>query len=587
LLTLALVAFVLVRFFSQSLTESLVNFTEHVTGLKEKTGEARLFHPTTGDETATLALAFNTMLQKLDQQQAEIRQSEELYRTLTEFASDFIFWQGPDRKMVFVSQNCAQITGYNEEEFFADPGLLDAIFHPEDRQAWLNHTHTFDDTGKKLPLEFRIITKGGQVRWVEHICTEIYDETKILGLRGNLIDIDERKLAEAEQTKLEEQLRQAQKMESVGRLAGGVAHDFNNMLGVIIGHAELALMKITAEHPLQEHLEEICKAADRSANLTRQLLTFSRKQTIAPKNLDINETVTGMLKMLQRLIGEDIELVWQPQAGIWPVKIDPSQLDQILANLCVNARDAIVDVGKIIIETTNSTFDEDYCACHPGFTAGEYVRLTISDSGYGMDKEMLTHIFEPFFTSKEFGKGTGLGLATVYGAVKQNNGFINVYSEPGLGTTFNIYLPRLTGGEKLSAPTTRSTEPTRGGQETILLTEDEPAILEMTTTMLQLLGYTVLAANSPNEAIRLAQEHVGTIHLLMTDVVMPVMNGRDLATRLLAVHPQLKRLFMSGYTANVIAHHGVLDPGVSFIQKPFDMDTLAAKVRQALTDEPG
>jgi len=294
-----------------------------------------------------------------------------------------------------------------------------------------------------------------------------------------------------------------------------------------------------------------------------------------------------MLKMLQRLIGEDIDLVWQPQEGIWPVLMDPSQLDQILANLCVNARDAILDVGKITIETANHVFDEDYCAHHPGFTVGDYVRIAISDSGCGMDKEMLTHIFEPFFTSKEFGKGTGLGLAMVYGAIRQNNGFINVYSEPGQGTTFSLYLPRLASKAELTTPTPRPAEPAPGGQETILLTEDEPVILEMTTTMLQMLGYTVLAANSPGEAIRLAQEHAGEIHLLMTDVVMPEMNGRDLATQLLSSSPQLKRLFMSGYTADVIAHHGVLDKGVCFIQKPFAMDTLAAKVRQALAAEQG
>jgi PAS domain S-box-containing protein len=588
LLAITLAAFAIIRFFSQYLTQSLLDFTRHVTGLEEKTGEARLFHPTTEDETATLALAFNRMLKKLDRQQAEIQQSEELYRTLTEFASDFIFWRGPDQKLVFVSQNCAQFTGYSEEEFFADPGLLDALVDPEDREAWLSHTPPLDDTDKKLPLEFRIITKGGQMRWVDHTCTEIHDEEgRVLGLRGNLIDITERKQAEAEKAKLEGQLQQAQKMESVGRLAGGVAHDFNNMLGVIMGHTEMALMKVTPEHPLQSHLLEISKAAERSANLTRQLLAFSRKQTIAPRELDINETVSGMFKMLQRLIGEDIDLVWQPQEGIWPVLMDPSQLDQILANLCVNARDAILDVGKITIETANHVFDEDYCAHHPGFTVGDYVRIAISDSGCGMDKEMLTHIFEPFFTSKEFGKGTGLGLAMVYGAIRQNNGFINVYSEPGQGTTFSLYLPRLASKAELTTPTPRPAEPAPGGQETILLTEDEPVILEMTTTMLQMLGYTVLAANSPGEAIRLAQEHAGEIHLLMTDVVMPEMNGRDLATHLLSSSPQLKHLFMSGYTADVIAHHGVLDKGVCFIQKPFAMDTLAAKVRQALAAEQG
>ncbi len=394
-------------------------------------------------------------------------------------------------------------------------------------------------------------------------------------------DITERKKAEEEQAKLEAQLQQAQKMESVGRLAGGVAHDFNNMLGLIIGHAELALERVDPTHPLQTDLQEIRKAAERSANLTRQLLAFARKQTIEPKVLDLNETVESMLRMLQRLIGEDIELKWQPEANLWPVKIDPSQLDQTLANLCVNSRDAISGVGKLTIETANTSFDEDYSATHAGFVPGEYVRLTVSDSGCGMDKETLLHLFEPFFTTKGMGKGTGLGLAMVYGIVKQNRGFINVYSEPEQGTAFTIYLPRHLGETEKTLPQGKH-EPALRGQETILLVEDEPDILSLTMMLLERQGYTVLAASTPNEALRLAQEYVGEIHLLMTDVVMPEMNGRDLAKTLLDLYPHLKRLFTSGYTADVIAHHGVLDEGVHFIQKPFSIRSLAAKVRDAL-----
>ena len=287
-----------------------------------------------------------------------------------------------------------------------------------------------------------------------------------------------------------------------------------------------------------------------------------------------------MLKMLRRLIGEDVDLVWRPGSDLWPVKIDPSQIDQILANLCVNARDAIAGVGKLIVETGNNTLGEEYCAVHAGFAPGEYVRIAVSDNGCGMDKETLAYIFEPFFTTKGVGRGTGLGLATVYGAVKQNNGFINAYSEPGNGTSFSIYLPRHIG----PAGQTRVGEPrpSVGGHETILLVEDEPTILKMTTTMLQLLGYTVLAADSPREAIRLAGEFPSKIHLLLTDVVMPEMNGRDLAKNLLPVYPQLKCLFMSGYTSEVIAQHGILDEGVQFIQKPFSKKDLAIKVRMVL-----
>jgi PAS domain S-box-containing protein len=395
-------------------------------------------------------------------------------------------------------------------------------------------------------------------------------------------DITERKQAEEEKAKLEAQLQQAQKMESVGRLAGGVAHDFNNMLGVILGHTEIAMGQVDPAQPLHGSLAEIHKAAERAADLTRQLLAFARKQTIAPKVLDLNKTVAGILKMLQRLIGEDIHLDWQPEADLWPVKVDPSQIDQILANLCVNARDAIADVGKIAIEMGNSTLDAAYCADHPGFVTGEYVRLAVSDDGCGMDRETLDKLFEPFFTTKEIGKGTGLGLATAYGIVKQNNGFIDVYSEPGRGTTFTIYLPRHVGK---AARTEGAARTALRGRETILLVEDESAILKITKMMLEHQGYTVVAASTPGEAIRLAREHAGEIHLLMTDVIMPEMNGRDLAKNLLALYPDLTRLFMSGYTADLIAHHGVLDQGVHFIQKPFSIKNLAAKVREALDSE--
>ncbi|MDD2337140.1 MAG: ATP-binding protein, partial [Geobacteraceae bacterium] len=392
--------------------------------------------------------------------------------------------------------------------------------------------------------------------------------------------LEERKRTEGEREKLQEQLNQVQKMESVGRLAGGVAHDFNNMLGVILGHTELALRKAYPSQPLCSDLQEIRKAAERSAKLVRQLLAFARKETIAPKVLDLNRTVEGMLQMFRRLIGEDIDLVWLPGVRECPVKMDPSQIDQILANLCVNARDAIGGVGKVIIETADAVFDYEYCLNHPGFVSGEFVLLTVSDDGCGMEKEMLNKIFEPFFTTKAVGEGTGLGLATVFGIVKQNNGFINVYSEPGHGTTFKIYLPRYSA--KAIVAKSETLEPIRKGHETILLVEDEPAILELGKMMLESFGYSVLTASTPYEAINLADENAKEINLLMTDVVMPGMNGRELAKKLVPIIPDLTCLFMSGYTADVIAHRGVLDEGVSFIQKPFSMQTLAGKVREAL-----
>ncbi len=331
-------------------------------------------------------------------------------------------------------------------------------------------------------------------------------------------DITDHKRAEETQERLQAQLNQAQKMESVGRLAGGVAHDFNNMLGAILGNVDLALELVDPTQPLSVCLHEIQKAAERSADLTRQLLAFARKQTVAPKVLDLNETVEELLKMLRRLIGEDINLRWLPGKNLAPIKIAPSQIDQILANLCVNARDAIAGVGKVTIETGTASFDEDFCDDHSGFVPGEYLMLAVSDDGCGMDEEALSHLFEPFYTTKEIGKGTGLGPATVYGIVKQNKGFIDVYSEPNQGTTFKIYLPRHMGkAEQLRKM--GPAEPTARGHETILLVEDEPAILKHTATILERSGYTVITASRPGEAIRLAEEHLGEIHLLMTDVV--------------------------------------------------------------------
>ena len=394
-------------------------------------------------------------------------------------------------------------------------------------------------------------------------------------------DITEIMRAEAEREKLQNQLNQAQKMESVGRLAGGIAHDFNNMLGVILGHTEMALEETDPASPLYANLHNVHQAGVRSAELTRQLLAFARKQTIAPRVIDINDRVEGMLNMLRRLIGEDIDLLWQPGRNLQPVNIDPSQIDQLLANLCVNARDAIDGVGKITIETDTKTIDEDYCHDHLESLPGNYVLLEVSDDGCGMDKKILNHIFEPFFTTKEQGQGTGLGLASLYGIVKQNKGFINVYSEPDQGTTFKIYLPvyaAKSAGTAEKAPDLAVEQ----GKETVLLVEDESALLKMTTTILEKLDYTVVTAATPGEAIHLAHEYQGRIDLLMTDVVMPEMNGRELAGNLLSHYPDLKCLFMSGYTANVIAHHGVLDQGVHFIQKPFSMKDLGGKLREVL-----
>lgn len=428
--------------------------------------------------------------------------------------------------------------------------------------------------------EGAILAGTGEERYVEWHSVVRRTDGRPSGTLTSGLDITERKRAELQRAKLESELLQALKMESVGRLAGGVAHDFNNMLGVILGHAELALEQVDPALPLHDDLQEIHKAATRSADLTRQLLAFARKQTVLPKVLDLNDTVAGMLKMLRRLIGEDIRLAWQPGERLWLVRVDPSQLNQILVNLCVNARDAIANVGAVTIATTNCTLDEGDCAQHAGYHAGEYVRLVVKDDGCGMNQDTLSHLFEPFFSTKGPGKGTGLGLATVYGIVQQNEGFIGVRSEAGSGTTFEIYLPRHVGEVQPSA--SAEPPPARRGHGTILLVEDEPGIRRTAARMLERDGYAVLVASTPGEAIRIAEGYPGRIHLLVSDVIMPEMNGRELAGHLVRLHPELKLLFMSGYTADVIGVRGVLDGGVHFIQKPFSRSELADKVRGVL-----
>ena len=397
-----------------------------------------------------------------------------------------------------------------------------------------------------------------------------------------IMNITGRKQAEKEREKLQAQLNQAQKMESVGRLAGGVAHDFNNKLSIINGYAEMAIDMINPSDPLYQTIHEIYTAGNQSAGIVRQLLAFARQQTVSPVLLDLNDTLSGMLKMLRRLIGENINLTWHPGTNLWPVKIDPSQVDQVMANLAVNARDAISDVGKLTIETKNTTVDKDYCKTNPEATPGRYVMLAVSDDGCGMEAAIMDQVFEPFFTTKEIGKGTGLGLPTVYGIVKQNKGFINLYSEPGEGTTFRIYLPSHETADGILYSGNESDRKAPTGSETILLVEDEPAILQIGREMIGRLGYTVLTAENPDYAFQMIKEYDGAIDLLITDVVMPEMNGRDLASQLSAIQPGLKTLYMSGYTADVIAHHGVLDKDVLFIQKPFSMQDLAIKIREAI-----
>jgi PAS domain S-box-containing protein len=514
-----------------------------------------------------------------------LRASEKKYRRLYESMTDgfaYVDMQGNIRES---NEAFQQMLGYRGEELarLTYNELTPENWHAYEQEIVQNQIlkKGFSEVYEK---EYR--KKDGSTFPVELrtflICNDVGEKE---GMWAIIRDLTARREAEKFQQGLEDQLHQAQKMESVGRLAGGVAHDFNNMLSVILSYAEMGLGKTAPGSALHGYFEDILDAAQRSAGITRQLLAFARKQAVVPQVLNLNETVESMLKMLRRLIGEDITLTWLPQPDLWPVKIDPSQIDQLLANLCVNCRDAIIGVGKITIETGMVILDATYCASHIGAVPGEYVLLAVSDNGCGMGKETLDKIFEPFFTSKELGEGTGLGLATVYGIVKQNNGSIRVYSEPGKGATFKIYLPR--HSQHLAKVEQESSGAIQRGQgESVLVVEDEPVILEMTGIILSDLGYKVLSAGSPKEAVRLAENQTTEIHLLLTDVIMPDMNGKDLADLLLITHPNLKCLFMSGYTANVIASHGVLDKEINFIQKPFSVRDLSIKVRETLDQRP-
>jgi two-component system cell cycle sensor histidine kinase/response regulator CckA len=465
--------------------------------------------------------------------------------------------------------------------FEKDPDMLEVSFrtflekvHPDDRQAVESAYSNAIKTSRSFAVDHRLLFPDGRVKYVHEQFETDAAGDRAIRLMGTVQDISERKMLEA-------QLRQSQKMEAVGQLAGGVAHDFNNMLGVIIGHAELALGMADIDESLRNNFEEILEAARRSAEVTRQLLGFARKQTIEPRILDLNETVEGILKLLRRLIGEDIDLVWLPGSELWPVKMDPTQIDQILANLCVNARDAINGVGQITIKTRNTEFDDAFCRENIWFQPGAYVVLTVGDTGSGMDKPTMDKIFEPFFTTKDVGKGTGMGLATVYGIVDQNAGFIHVASKPGHGSTFRVYLPRHAAMADKASEAGPEPADLRG-HETILVVEDETSHLKMVELMLERYGYHVLTASAPSEALLLAKRNSGAIHLLLTDLIMPEMSGRELAREVAMLCPDTACLFMSGHTGETIAHHGILEQGIHFIHKPFSKQALAAKVREVL-----
>jgi two-component system sensor histidine kinase EvgS len=512
-----------------------------------------------------------------------LRASESRYAMTLDAVNDGIWdWDVTSGKAFFSARYYVML-GHDNAEFTASYATWRQMVHPEDIERVETDLRGSIESGKGFNIDLRMNMKSGEWLWVckRGKAVEWDSGGKALRMAGTLSDITERKKTEEEQLKFQDLLSHAQKMESIGRLAGGVAHDINNMLSIIMGNAEIALDSLDPSDPNKENMEEILSASKRSTLVARQLLAFARKQTIAPKVLDLNETIADILKMIGRLIGEGIHLQWKPGNDLWHVKMDTSQIDQLLANLTINARDAIGDVGRVIIDTANIQLDEAYCKTHGDYIPGDYVVLSVSDDGCGMDKETRDNVFEPFYTTKDLGKGTGLGLATVYGIVKQNKGFVTVYSEPDQGSTFRIFIPRFLSDEMPDVKITESIRPPTG-TETVLMVEDEQSILKLGKAMLKRLGYTVLSANTPSQALEIAESHEGEIHLLLTDVIMPEMNGSVLVNHLLKLKPEIKHLFMSGYTANVIAHHGVLEEGIHFIQKPFSLRDLSIKIREAL-----
>ena len=494
-----------------------------------------------------------------------------------EQAAETIVITEPDGTIVYVNPAFEKITGYSRAEAVGrNPRILksgkhDAAFYS---QMWAT-------------------LSAGRV-WIGHIINKrkdgmLYEEDATISpvhdAAGKLVNYVAAKRDVTNEAALENQLRQAQKMEAIGLLAGGVAHDFNNMLQSVLGFAELARGRVLPNHPIREDLDEILRSAGRAADLTKQLLTFARKQAITPRVLYLNDVISTSLKMLRHLLGEDIRLVLQPGGGLWPVKMDSSQIDQLLANLCINARDAITGTGTITIETVNQSIDEAYCFRQANAIPGDYVLCRVSDDGCGMTKEVQAHIFEPFFTTKNVGEGTGLGLATVYGIVKQNRGFITVYSEPDKGSTFCIYLPRFRDEASRTAMTAEAPK-TPCGTETILLVDDEMGVRTIVSRLLKHFGYTVLTAEGPEMALRIAAQYTGPIHLLLTDMAMPGMNGRDLAVKLAETRPATKALFMSGYASTAITQSDLSSAIVAFVAKPFTPDELARKIREMLDPKP-
>jgi PAS domain S-box-containing protein len=505
--------------------------------------------------------------------EAALARSERRSRALLENAQDMVSVVGEDGLILYSSPALERVLGYRPEERVGRSGF--EIVHPDDIQAAFEAlSRILASPGATGRLSYRCRHKDGSWRVLEGNGQNLLHDPDVRGIIINSRDVTER-------VRLEEQVRQAQKMEAVGRLAGGVAHDFNNMLTAITGFVNLALDGLHAYDPIRSDLEEVEKVAQRAASLTGQLLAFGRKQVLSPAALDLNAVVAGTERMLRRLIGEDIRLVWTPAPDLGQVMADPGQVAQVIMNLAVNARDAMPRGGTLAIATADVVLDAASVAGDPDVAPGPYVRISVSDTGCGMDAEVLSHLFEPFFTTKGAGRGTGLGLSTVYGIVKQSGGHITVQSEVGRGTRFDVYLPRLAAAEGRS-PAPRPSQERVRGTETILVAEDDEIVRRLTRRALETYGYKVLLAASSEEALAACERHEGPIALLLTDVVMPGLSGRDLADRVVGRRPATRVLYVSGYTAGIIASHGVLDPEMELLEKPFTPEGLLRKVREVL-----
>ena len=508
-----------------------------------------------------------------------LRNSEEKYSTLFNEARDGIVLTDLEGRIVDCNLQFEHLTGRYFHEL--EQMKIWEIRPPEKVKLAKEKFQEIKDKGFSGSDELEFQKPDGTIVPIEFFAKRVEFLNRQY-IQGIVHDITERRNAEREKRTLETQLFQSQKMEAIGTLAGGIAHDFNNLLTTIIGNAKLALNDISKDDSLREEIEEILKAGERSASLTRQLLAFSRKQVIKPEVLDLNEVINETEKMLKRMIGEDIEFQTVLKPELWKVHMDSGQVDQMFINMVVNSRDAMPQGGKLTIEMANVDLDKNYLSEH-GIegAAGHYVMLAVSDTGSGMDKETREHIFEPFFTTKEIGKGTGLGLSTVYGIVKQNKGFIWVYSEPGQGTTFKIYLPKVKEGTE---PEEKERTPVGdlNGSETVLIVEDDDRVRNLARKILERYGYSVLEAENGEDALRASEEHDGSIDLMITDVVMPKMSGKETVEHLQPLYPQMKVIYMSGYTDNAIVHHGVLAPGLNFLEKPFAPEGLARKVREVL-----